>query len=116
MLRAVIDQPLESVLALSSEPPVNSGGCTPEPSVQTKHLAAFAEVPREGLLAAAAAGGDPAGLSHRPGETTAGPCDGLSESWPLRPVEARILLIRPGPDLHRPWRFRLEPPRVSPSP
>ncbi|CAK6438131.1 unnamed protein product [Pipistrellus nathusii] len=81
--RAVLHQPLESVLALS-EPPVNSGGYTPEPSIQTKHLAAFAEMQRRHYRRA---------------------LFGLS-------VEARILLDSTVPGLHRPWRFWLDLPEL----
>lgn len=77
-----------------SESPVNSDGHAPEPPIQTRHLVALAEMPREGAAPrrSAAAGGDPTRLSHRPRETTAGPCAGLSEARALRPVEAQILL------------------------
>lgn len=77
---------------------MNSDSRVPEPPIQTRHLVAFAEMPREGAAArpSAAAGGDPDQFSRHPRETTAGPCAGFLEARPLRPVEAQILLASAG--------------------
>lgn len=76
---------------------MNSDGRAPEPSIQTKHLGLSLRCREKGLQPA---GRQPQG-KIQPGsaavqEKLLQGLVGLSEAWPLRPVEAQILLASAG--------------------